>query len=236
MDNTTATTYTPDRLVLEKNLWKQGYKWIAGCDEVGRGSLYGSVCTATVIFPANSTQEELPKVKDSKKLTPKQREKLYDEIMEKALAVKVTWGSAERIDEINVLEATLECMTQVINEIDVKPDYVLIDGDKLPKNCTIPMQTVIKGDDRSLTIAAASIIAKVSRDRLMKKLVQEDPELAKYGIHENMGYGSLMHRKALTLHGSTPGHRKSFKWKPVLIESENTDKTVSLSTNEPEKS
>ncbi len=209
-----------DRLALEKALWKQGYINVIGTDEVGRGALYGPVCVAAVIFKANSTEAELPKAKDSKKLTPKRREILYNEIMEKALAVKVTWASAERVDEINILQATLECMTQAILEIDVKADYALIDGNQVPKNVPkdIPMQTVIKGDDRSLSIAAASIIAKVSRDRLMKEIVQEHPELAKYGIHENKGYGSVLHRKALTLYGSTPGHRQSFKWKPVVIE------------------
>lgn len=206
---------TLNRLENETKLWNQGYRYILGTDECGRGSLIGPVCVAAVVFPMNSTEEELPKARDSKTLTPKQREKLYHEILEKAVAVKVVWGSAERIDEINILRATLECMTQAINEIQPQPDYCLIDGNQLPKNCTLPMKTVIKGDDRSLTIAAASIIAKVSRDKLMGQMVLEHPELEKYGIHTNMGYGSLQHRTALTQHGSTPWHRRSFKWKPV---------------------
>jgi ribonuclease HII len=204
-----------DRLKLEKELWGTGYQFVCGTDEVGRGSLFGSVCIAAVIFPSNSTEQELPKARDSKKLTLKQREKLYNEILEKALAVKVVWGSAERIDEINILQATLECMTQAIHEIEPAPDYCLVDGNQLPKNCTIPMQTVIKGDDKSLSIAAASIVAKVSRDRLMVEIVQEHPELEKYGIHKNMGYPATAHRTALTQHGPSPWHRSSFKWKPV---------------------
>lgn len=206
------------RLSLETDLWRKGFQHVCGIDEVGCGSLFGPVCVAAVIFPAHSTEEELPKARDSKKLTLKQRERLYDEIMEKAAVVKVAWGSAKRIDQINILEATLECMAQAMRDIEPKPDYCLIDGNRLPKNCATPMQTVIKGDDKSLTIAAASIVAKVSRDRLMVAIVKDHPELEKYGIHQNMGYGSLMHRTALTRFGATHWHRNSFKWKRVDVD------------------
>ncbi len=206
-----------DRLLFEKLLWDEGYKYICGVDEVGRGCLYGSVCVAAVIFPANKTLEELPKVKDSKKLSPKQREKLYDEILEKALAVHVIFASAQEVDNVNILQATLSCMSKALDKIRPRPDYCLIDGNVMPQT-DIPGKTVIKGDDRSLTIAAASIIAKVSRDRQMVACVLANPALAKYGIDKNNGYGSLLHRQALTRYGPSEDHRRSFKWKSVVLE------------------
>jgi len=211
------------RLSLETELWRKGFRHVCGVDEVGRGSLFGPVCVAAVIFPAHSTEEELPKARDSKRLTHNQRERLYKEITDKAVAVEVAWGSAERIDQINILAATLECMARAIHDIETKPDYCLIDGNQVPKNCTMPTQTVIKGDDKSLTIAAASIVAKVSRDRLMVAIVKDHPELEKYAIHRNMGYGSLIHRTALTRFGATPWHRNSFKWKHVDVDGSATN-------------
>jgi len=203
-----------NRLSFEQDLWAAGYQLVCGVDEVGRGCLYGPVCVAAVIWPCNSTLEQLPKVRDSKKLTMKQRELLYDQIIESALAVHVVYSSAQEIDKINILQATLKCMTTAMADIRPRPQYCLIDGNIMPKT-DIPGHSIIKGDDRSLSIAAASIIAKVSRDRMMIEAVRLNPSLAVYGIDHNMGYGSLDHRKALTVYGNTPDHRQSFKWKPV---------------------
>jgi ribonuclease HII len=202
-----------NRLSFEQELWPK-YQLVCGLDEVGRGCLYGPVCVAAVIWPCNSTLSELPKVRDSKKLTMKQRETLYDQIMKSAVAVHVTYASAQEIDRINILQATLKCMTTALEELRPRPHYCLVDGNIMP-NTSVPGRTIVKGDDRSLSIAAASIIAKVSRDRLMIEAVRLNPSLAVYGIDHNMGYGSLDHRKALTMHGNTPDHRQSFKWKPV---------------------
>ncbi len=197
---------------IEKKLWND-HKFIVGIDETGTGSAIGSLCVAGIVFPTNMSENELPKdLKDSKKLSAKKREKIFDEIMKKALFVKVVFGSCEEIDETNVLKTNLRCMTSIIESLN--PDFILIDGIHSPGICNAEnSKTIIRGDNLSSTIAAASIVAKVSRDRYVKKLVIENPELEKYGIGNNMGYLSSQHRNALDIHGRTKLHRQSYKYK-----------------------
>lgn len=179
------------------------YEYICGIDEVGRGPLAGPVVTGAVILPKDC---DILYLNDSKQLSEKKREELFDIIMEKAVAVSVGYNSPERIDEINILQATLEAFEQSIEKMNPKPTLLLNDAVKLP-HITIPQVPIIKGDAKSISIAAASIIAKVTRDRLM---VQYDQIYPEYGFASNKGYGSASHIEALKKYGPTPIHRRSF--------------------------
>lgn len=176
---------------------------VAGADEAGRGPWAGPVVAAAVILDTGDIPVGL---NDSKKLSEARREALFDIIHEKALAVGVAEGSLEAIEERNILHASLDAMAAAIALLDPQPDFVLIDGNKAPA-LPMPHETLVKGDGRSLSIAAASIIAKVTRDRLMRKLGAEFPE---YGWSTNKGYGTKAHREALARHGVTQHHRRSF--------------------------
>ena len=178
-------------------------QYICGIDEVGRGPLAGPVVAGAVILPKD---EPILYLNDSKKLSEKKREALYDEIMEKALATGIGIVSPARIDEINILQATYEAMRQAIANLKVRPDLLLNDAVTIPE-VDIPQVPIIKGDAKSVSIAAASIIAKVTRDRLM---VEYDAIMPEYGFASNKGYGSAEHIAALKKYGPTPIHRASF--------------------------
>jgi len=179
------------------------YSYICGIDEVGRGPLAGPVVAAAVILPKDCT---ILYVNDSKKLSAKKREELYGEIMEKAVAVGVGMASHERIDEINILQATYEAMREAISQLTVQPDLLLNDAVTIPK-VEIRQIPIIKGDAKSISIAAASIIAKVTRDHMMEEFDDIYPE---YDFASNKGYGSPKHIDALKKYGLTDIHRKSF--------------------------
>lgn len=187
----------------ENELYNKGIKYIAGIDEVGRGPLVGPVVTAAVILPKDFYDE---RINDSKKLTEKKRELLYDVIMENALSVGIGISSEDVIDEINILEATKKAMLEAIDNLSIKPDYLLIDAVKL--NTDIPQISIIKGDQKSESIAAASIIAKVTRDRMMVELDKMHPE---YDFKHNKGYGTKKHIEALYKYGVLKEHRKTFE-------------------------
>lgn len=195
-------------LDIEKNIWDQGYNYIAFCDEVGRGCLFGSVLAAAVIMPKDLVIEG---IKDSKKLSPKKREQLYEIIKDKSVAMGVGTVSSQVIDEINIKNATKLAMKKAIlsikdkDENNINPDYILIDAEKI--DISIPQQAVVKGDDLSHGIASASIVAKVIRDRLCQKWHEKYP---KYNIKQNKGYGTKEHREALKMYGASPMHRQSF--------------------------
>lgn len=179
------------------------FSYICGIDEVGRGPLAGPVVAGAVILPKDC---EILYLNDSKKLSEKRREELYDEIMEKAIATGIGIVSPARIDEINILQATYEAMRIAIQQLEIEPDLLLNDAVTIP-GVTIDQVPIIKGDAKSVSIAAASIIAKVTRDRLM---VQYDDVLPGYGFASNKGYGSAEHITALKTLGATPIHRMSF--------------------------
>ena len=178
-------------------------RFICGIDEAGRGPLAGPVVAGAVILPADC---EILYLNDSKKLSAAKREQLYDEIMEKAIAVGVGMASPARIDEINILQATYEAMRTAVSELGVEPDILLNDAVTIPE-ITIPQVPIIKGDAKSVSIAAASIIAKVTRDRLM---VQYEEVLPGYGFAKHKGYGSKEHIEAIRKLGPTPIHRRTF--------------------------
>lgn len=186
----------------ENELYESGIKYIAGIDEVGRGPLVGPVVTAAVILPKDFYDE---RINDSKKLTEKKRELLYDVIMENAVSVGIGISSEDVIDDINILEATKKAMIEAVNNLSVKPEHLLIDAVKL--NVDIPQTSIIKGDAKSESIAAASIIAKVIRDRMMIELDKEHPE---YDFKHNKGYGTKKHIDAIEKYGILKEHRKTF--------------------------
>lgn len=186
----------------ETELYNKGINFIAGIDEVGRGPLVGPVVTAAVILPKDFYDE---RINDSKKLTEKKRELLYDVIMENAISVGIGMSSSSIIDEINILNATKKAMIEAINNLSVKPEHLLIDAVKL--DIDIPQTSIIKGDAKSESIAAASIIAKVTRDRMMVELDEKYPM---YDFKHNKGYGTIKHIEALYKYGPMSEHRKSF--------------------------
>lgn len=186
----------------ENELYENGIKYIAGIDEVGRGPLVGPVVTAAVILPREFYDE---RINDSKKLTEKKRELLYDVIMENAVSVGIGISSEDVIDKINILEATKKAMIEAVNNLSVKPEHLLIDAVKL--NIDIPQTPIIKGDAKSESIAAASIVAKVTRDRMMIELDKEHPE---YDFKHNKGYGTKKHIEAIEKYGILKVHRKTF--------------------------
>ena len=189
--------------VYENAAYEKGYEFVCGVDEAGRGPLCGPVVAAAVILPKDM---HLEGVNDSKKLTEKKREKLYDDIMENALAVGIGMSDIDVIEEINILGATKEAMKEAISNLSVKADYVLIDGNQ-DINIDIDRQTVVSGDAKSESIAAASIIAKVTRDRMLR---QYDIEYPEYGFAKHKGYGTKAHIEAIKEYGLTPIHRPSF--------------------------
>ena len=188
---------------IEDSFYEEGYQIICGVDEAGRGPLAGPVCAAAVILPAHL---ELPGLTDSKKLTDKKRRELYPVIMEKAVAYGIGFASEQEIDEINILQATFLAMQRALDQLSVKPDLALIDGNR-EKDFGLPVKTVVKGDSLSMNIAAASVLAKVTRDDLMLELAEKYPEYA-FDVHK--GYGTKAHYAALTAHGPSPVHRMSF--------------------------
>lgn len=176
---------------------------VCGVDEAGRGPLAGPVFAAAVILPRDVLIEG---INDSKKLTEKKREELFDVICNKATAYCIYSVDEKRIDEINILQATFEAMRGAVSGLCITPDYVLIDGDKSP-SVTVEHKTVVKGDSKSMAIAAASILAKVSRDRYITKMGEKYPG---YGFHKHKGYGTKAHYDAISELGICPIHRKSF--------------------------
>jgi ribonuclease HII len=188
-------------------LYQQGYSFIAGLDEVGRGCLAGPVVAAAVILkPSEETCVRLAGVNDSKQLSESKRERLHDIIIQEALAVGVGVGSVEIIDARNILQATKYAMGEAIGQLQPAADALLLDAITLPK-IALPQKSIIRGDARCLSIAAASIIAKVMRDRLMTVLDEEFPH---YGFAQHKGYGTPMHLAALRQHGASEHHRHSF--------------------------
>ena len=179
------------------------YSYICGIDEVGRGPLAGPVVAGAVILPKDC---DILYINDSKKLSEKKREELYDIIMEKAVAVGLGYASPQRIDEINILQATYEAMREAITNLSISPDILLNDAVTIPE-VTIKQVPIIKGDAKSISIGAASIVAKVTRDRLM---VEYDKVFPEYGFASNKGYGARVHIEALKKYGPTPIHRRSF--------------------------
>lgn len=188
----------------EKELWKNGINLIAGMDEVGRGPLIGPVVTACVILPKDFVLEGLT---DSKKLSEKKREEFYDYIMEHAISVGIGMMDEKVIDEVNIYEATKLAMHQAVEKSKVKPEHVLIDAMKLDK-LEMPSTSIIKGDAKSISIAAASVIAKVTRDRMMIEL---DKKYPMYGFKSHKGYPTKKHIEAIKEYGLIDGYRKTFK-------------------------
>lgn len=194
----------PDLLMFEKLAFNQGFRSVAGVDEAGRGSLAGPVVAAAVILPHEVV---IPGVNDSKKLTPTKREVLYDLIMKNALSVGVGHGDHALVDGINILQATLRAMKQAVDRLSIMPDYILIDGiHEIP--LPLPQKTIKKGDSASMSIAAASIIAKVTRDRVM---IECDALYPGYGFAEHKGYGCAAHLAAIAELGPCDIHRKTFR-------------------------
>lgn len=190
-------------LEIEDKLYSEGYNFVCGVDEAGRGPLCGPVVAAAVILPKD---EYIEGVNDSKKLTEKKREKLYDDIMMKAVAVSIGISDVDVIEKVNILNATKLAMKQAIEKLSIKPDYVLIDGNKMI-DINIKAETVVSGDAKSESIAAASIIAKVTRDRM---LIEFDKKYPEYGFAKHKGYGTKSHIEAIQKYGLTDIHRPSF--------------------------
>lgn len=188
---------------IEDTLYAEGYQAICGVDEAGRGPLAGPVCAAAVILPHGL---EIPGLNDSKKLTDKKRRELFPIIKEQAIAYGIGFASHEEIDEINILQATFLAMQRALDQLEGKADFALIDGNR-QKDFGLPSKTVVKGDSLSANIAAASVLAKVTRDDLMEELANSYPE---YGFEIHKGYGTKAHYAALTAHGPSPVHRMTF--------------------------
>lgn len=192
-----------DWLEFEKEALAKGYKSVCGVDEAGRGPLAGPVCAAAVILPEDVI---IDGVNDSKKLSEKKRESLFDVIREQALSYSIAYATVDEIEEINILNATMLAMRRAIDGLDIKADYAMIDGNKIPP-IDIDAECIVKGDAKSMSIACASILAKVSRDRLLYKYAEEYPM---YGFDKHKGYGTKVHREAILKYGPCPYHRKSF--------------------------
>ena len=187
----------------EQNAELKGYKAICGVDEAGRGPLAGPVCAAAVILPPDTVVDG---VNDSKKLTEKKREALFDVLKETAVSYSIAYASVEEIESINILNATMLAMKRAVEGLDVKADYAMIDGNKMPP-LDIDGETIVKGDAKSMSIACASILAKVSRDRLLYEYAKEYPQ---YQFDKHKGYGTAAHREAILEYGPCPYHRMSF--------------------------
>lgn len=192
------------------NLWEieqtwadRGFHAICGIDEAGRGPLAGPVCAAAVILPERL---DIPGLNDSKKLTDKKRRELFPIIEEQAVAFGLGWASQEEIDEINILQATFLAMSRAVEQLNIRPDLALVDGNRAPA-LDLPVETVVKGDSLSASIAAASVLAKVSRDDVMLRMAEEYPG---YGFEVHKGYGTKAHYEALRKFGPSPIHRRTF--------------------------
>ena len=188
----------------EKQAIAKGYQWVCGVDEAGRGPLAGPVCAAAVILPPDL---EIEGLNDSKKLSEKRREALYDIIKEKAVAYSIAFANVEEIEEYNILQATFMAMNRAVEGLSQKADYVLIDGNKIPPQLSVSAEYIIGGDAISASIAAASVLAKVTRDRLMVEMEEIYPG---YDFKKHKGYGTKVHREALLELGPSPIHRMSF--------------------------
>lgn len=197
-----------DWLFYENEAKAKGYNVICGVDEAGRGPLAGPVFAAAVILPDGHIIEG---VNDSKKLSEKKREMLFDKIIEECVCYAIGTASEKEIDEINILQATYLAMKRAVEGLEIKPDYVLIDGNRMPP-LDIPAETIVKGDGKSASIAAASIIAKVSRDRYMLELAEKYPQ---YEFEKHKGYGTKLHYEKIAEHGISDIHRKSFLKKVI---------------------
>lgn len=189
---------------IENSCEKEGFSRICGVDEAGRGPLAGPVCAAAVILPQHC---ELPGLNDSKKLSPKKREALFLPIQQQAIAFAVAFATVEEIERLNILNATFLAMSRAVQALQTPADFALIDGNRLPPQLAIPCKAVVKGDSLSLSIAAASVLAKVSRDRLMPQL---DAQYPGYGFAVHKGYGTAAHIAKIKELGPCPCHRLSF--------------------------
>ena len=192
------------------NLWEieqtwadRGFHAFCGIDEAGRGPLAGPVCAAAVILPERL---DIPGLNDSKKLTDKKRRELFPIIEEQAIAFGLGWASQEEIDEINILQATFLAMSRAVEQLKIRPDLALVDGNRAPA-LDLPVETVVQGDSLSASIAAASVLAKVSRDDVMLRMAEEYPG---YGFEVHKGYGTKAHYEALRKFGPSPIHRRTF--------------------------
>ena len=183
---------------------QKGYKFICGVDEAGRGPLAGPVCAAAVILPPDCIIDGL---NDSKKISEKKREMLFEQIIQKAVSYSDAYGTLEEIEKYNILEATYLAMNRAIDGLSQKADFALIDGNRIPKNIKIPCETVVKGDSKSCSVAAASILAKVTRDRLM---LEYDKKYPQYNFAKHKGYGTKAHYEAIKEYGVCEIHRLSF--------------------------
>ncbi|WP_156020938.1 ribonuclease HII [Streptococcus ruminantium] len=197
-------------LCYEKALYENGVEWIAGIDEVGRGPLAGPVVAAAVILPKGC---KIRYLNDSKKIPKSRHEAIYQEVMEQAVAIGIGIKNAEIIDQVNIYEATKLAMLEALEKLDKEPQHLLVDAMKL--DSSIPQTSIVKGDANSLSIAAASIVAKVTRDRLM---ADYDREFSGYGFAKNAGYGTAEHVEGLNKLGITPIHRRSFEPIKSLVE------------------
>ncbi len=182
----------------------KGYKYVCGVDEAGRGPLAGPVCAAAVILPEGTVIEGLD---DSKKLSEKKREALFDIIKSKAMSFGIAFASVEEIEEFNILGATYIAMTRAVEQLNVKADYALIDGNRYPPQLKVDGECVVKGDSKSMSIAAASVLAKVTRDRLLLEYAKKYPQ---YSFEKHKGYGTKAHIDAIKEFGVTDIHRPSF--------------------------
>ncbi|MBR3588245.1 MAG: ribonuclease HII [Clostridia bacterium] len=187
----------------EHQAHEQGFNVVCGVDEAGRGPLAGPVCAAAVILPDGLVIEGLD---DSKKLTEKKRDALYDVICNEAIAYGIAFASVEEIEEMNILQATFLAMKRAVESLNIKPDLALVDGNQKP-NLDIQARTLVKGDAKSPSIAAASILAKVTRDRLMTEIAEEYPQ---YEFSKHKGYGTKLHYEKIMEHGISSVHRRSF--------------------------
>lgn len=205
---------TVDLYAYEKELWEKGIDYVGGVDEVGRGPLIGPVVTACVVLPHDFVLEGLT---DSKKLTEKKREQFYDYIMEHAVCVKIGMCSPERIDEINIYQASREAMIEAIEKVakEIPLGHVLVDA--MPMDIDIDTTSIIKGDAKSITIAAASVIAKVTRDRMMIEL---DHKYPMYGFGKHKGYPTKQHLEAIETYGLIDGYRKTYGPVKKILEGE----------------
>lgn len=190
-------------LSYEEEAMQKGFRQICGVDEAGRGPLAGPVCAAAVILPPGKLIEG---VNDSKKLTEKKREALFEVIKQKATSYSIAFASVEEIEEMNILNATMLAMKRAVEGLSVPPDYVMIDGNRTP-DLSVPCAAIVKGDAKSLAIACASVLAKVSRDRLLYEYAREYPQ---YHFDRHKGYGTKAHVEALREFGPCPYHRRSF--------------------------
>lgn len=197
----------PDLYAFDRALLEAGESPLCGVDEAGRGPLAGPVCAAAVILPPG---EELPGINDSKKLSEKRREQLYEQITQRALAWSVAFASAQEIDRVNILQATFLAMRRAVEGLQTTPAMVLVDGNRDP-GLGLPTRTVVGGDGKSAAIAAASILAKVTRDRYLLQLDRQYPQ---YAFAKHKGYGTQLHYQLLGQYGPCPEHRRSFlrKW------------------------